>query len=256
MTDNASARCTRIALSRAIAPGSTRGLERRLRGRGQLRLARGRPPVDRRRGRRSCGRGTRAGNRRRPRAGRLPRGGPLTRRPRQTWRPSGSPRERSPVRSARSRPGGARTAIVRMLSLIVGRQDEPARHGQPAGHAREHRVGDAVRIEARIDRANHVGEDIGTRQLPPKWRLPQPQPRRKIRTLRGRRVPARGSTGARLPTSPVNRLCVPLEWRIPLSPSIHRKYSTSDGRRARLGGHRAHNSVRFPPPRRGIKRPR
>ena len=40
---------------------------------------------------------------------------------------------------------------------------------------------------------------------------------------------------------PVNRLCGPVEWRIPLSPSIHRKYTTS---RRQNGRDRARSGIR------------
>ena len=87
------------------------------------------------------------------------------------------------------------------LSLRIRRQNEPGGCRDPVRYARQQRLGHPLRIEAAVHRASHFGECVGAGKLTSKRRLALPEPRRKVGTDRPG-IPARGSTGARLPTSP------------------------------------------------------
>src|SRR6185312_9023935 len=69
--------------------------------------------------------------------------------------------------------------LPRLSPTVVG-QHEPAGDGNPRGQARYESLRDALRLEARIDRADHVGEDIGPRKPPLERRLKRPEPARQV----------------------------------------------------------------------------
>ena len=111
----------------------------------------------------------------------------------------------------RASASGPAAAIDRVRPAVVDGQHEPAGRGHPVRDPRDERLGDALRIEAGIHRPNHLGEDVGARQLAPERRLQRPEPRRRgPYGAPARRLSCsmrRRARGCR--PSPVNRLCVP-----------------------------------------------
>ena len=185
------------------------------------------PARDRaRRARRSSGRGTTSGN---PSAAPTALSGHaaiLGRRwPAQNTSPvriTHAPTRARPLRAAAS---GPRPPSAASAAAVDG-EHEPAGRRHPVRDARDERLGDALGIEAGIDRADHVGEYIGAGKPALERRLQAAGAARKVPARGRRRLSCSTATGARLPTCPGQSALRPVEWRIPLSPSIHRKYTT------------------------------
>jgi hypothetical protein len=141
--------------------------------------------------------------RRRGRLDRRPRQAavdPQIGRPERLARPDhpAADRVRRRLERRRQPPRGHRPQVPR---LVVGGHHQPARDRDPVGRLGDHGLGDTLRVQAAVDRPDHLGEGVRTRQAAPQRRLVRPQPPGEIRAHRRRQsFPARWTTGASLPT--------------------------------------------------------